>query len=65
MRVVVIGATGHIGTYLIPMLVEGGFETIAVTRTMSKPYEDAPAWRQRSFHHGRLTCAMIYMRGIG
>lgn len=43
MRVVVIGATGHIGTYLIPMLVDNGYETIAVTRKLSQPYEDAPA----------------------
>ena len=27
MRVVVIGAAGHIGTYLIPMLVDNGYET--------------------------------------
>jgi nucleoside-diphosphate-sugar epimerase len=29
-RVVVIGATGHIGTYLVPRLVAGGHEVIAV-----------------------------------
>lgn len=46
MRVVVIGATGHIGTYLIPMLVDNGYETIAVTRKLSQPYEDAPAWHK-------------------
>jgi Nucleoside-diphosphate-sugar epimerases len=45
-KVVVIGAAGHIGTYLIPMLVDNGYETIAITRRMSKPYEDAPAWRR-------------------
>lgn len=32
MRVVVTGAFGHIGTYLIPMLVKYGFEVITVTR---------------------------------
>jgi len=37
MRVVVIGAAGHIGTYLTPMLVDAGYETVAITRTMSKP----------------------------
>lgn len=46
MRVVVIGATGHIGKYLIPMLVENGFDTIAISRTESKPYEDHAAWLQ-------------------
>ncbi|MDO4197950.1 MAG: NAD-dependent epimerase/dehydratase family protein [Erysipelotrichaceae bacterium] len=43
-KAVVIGGAGHIGTYLIPMLVEEGFETIAITRSMSKPYEDNPLW---------------------
>lgn len=44
MKAVVIGAAGHIGTYLVPMLVNGGYETTAITRTMSKPYEENPAW---------------------
>lgn len=46
MKVVVIGAAGHIGTYLIPMLVNAGYETIAITRRLSQPYEDAPAWHK-------------------
>ena len=46
MRVIVIGTAGHIGTYLIPMLVNAGYETNAITRKMSAPYEDAPAWRK-------------------
>ncbi len=46
MKAVVIGAAGHIGTYLIPMLYEGGFETIAITRTASKPYEPHEAWNK-------------------
>ena len=28
MKIVVIGGTGHIGTFLIPMLVKEGYETI-------------------------------------
>lgn len=44
MRVVVIGAAGHIGTYLIPMLANNGYDTVAITRKMSLPYEDDPAW---------------------
>ncbi len=46
MKAVVIGAAGHIGTYLIPMLVNAGYDTAAITRTMSGPYEDAPAWHK-------------------
>ena len=45
-KVAVIGAAGHIGTYLIPMLADNGYETVAITRKMSMPYEDAPAWQK-------------------
>lgn len=44
MKAVVIGAAGHIGTYLIPMLVNSGYETVAITRKLSEPYEQNPAW---------------------
>jgi uncharacterized protein YbjT (DUF2867 family) len=39
MKVVVTGASGHIGTYLIPMLINSGFEVITITRGQAKPYE--------------------------
>ncbi|MBI1280654.1 MAG: NAD-dependent epimerase/dehydratase family protein [Anaerolineaceae bacterium] len=45
MRIVVIGGSGHIGTYLIPMLVERGHEIINITRGQSKPYIAQAAWR--------------------
>jgi nucleoside-diphosphate-sugar epimerase len=44
MRVVVIGGSGHIGTYLIPMLVEKGHEVINVTRGAREPYLSHAAW---------------------
>src|ERR1051326_7823761 len=43
-RVVVIGATGHIGTYLLPRLVDGGHEVIAVSRGTRGPYHASPQW---------------------
>jgi len=43
-RVVVIGATGHIGTYLVPRLVRGGHEVIAMSRGLRGPYQDSPQW---------------------
>jgi nucleoside-diphosphate-sugar epimerase len=43
-RVVVIGATGHIGTYLVPRLVRGGHEVVALSRGTSEPYRPDPAW---------------------
>jgi nucleoside-diphosphate-sugar epimerase len=45
-RVVVIGATGHIGSYLVPRLVRGGHEVIALSRGTREPYQPSPQWRQ-------------------
>ena len=43
-RVVVIGATGHIGSYLVPRLVEAGHVVVTVTRGEAKPYRASRAW---------------------
>jgi nucleoside-diphosphate-sugar epimerase len=43
-RVVVIGATGHIGTYLVPRLADAGHEVIAVSRGTRGPYHASPQW---------------------
>jgi len=43
-RVVVIGATGHIGSYLVPRLVCGGHEVIAMSRGARDPYHASPQW---------------------
>ncbi len=43
-RVVVIGATGHIGTYLIPRLVRAGHQVVAMSRGTREPYQPAPEW---------------------
>src|SRR3954454_10395719 len=44
-RIVVIGATGHVGTYLVPRLVRGGHEVVALSRGEREPYRPAPEWR--------------------
>jgi len=44
MRIVVIGGTGHIGTFLVPRLVLAGHEVICVSRQEHKPYLAHPAW---------------------
>src|SRR3954447_26995581 len=44
-RVVVIGATGHVGTYLVPRLVRAGHEVLALSRGEREPYRPAPEWR--------------------
>jgi nucleoside-diphosphate-sugar epimerase len=43
-RVVVIGATGHIGSYLVPRLVRAGHEVTALSRGTREPYHPAPEW---------------------
>ena len=43
-RVVVVGATGHIGSYLVPRLVRGGHEVIAMSRGVRGPYHQSPEW---------------------
>jgi nucleoside-diphosphate-sugar epimerase len=45
MRSVVIGGTGHIGTYLVPRLVEAGHEVISVSRQKRAPYRLHTAWK--------------------
>ncbi|GAA0946015.1 NAD-dependent epimerase/dehydratase family protein [Virgisporangium aurantiacum] len=42
--VVVIGATGHVGTYLVPRLVRAGHDVIAVSRGLREPYRPDEAW---------------------
>jgi nucleoside-diphosphate-sugar epimerase len=44
MRVVVIGGTGHVGSYLVPRLVEAGHEVICVSRRRRSPYHPHDAW---------------------
>ncbi len=44
MRIIIIGGSGHVGTYLVPRLVEAGHSVINVTRGISKPYHPHPAW---------------------
>lgn len=41
--IVVVGATGHVGTYLVPRLVRVGHDVIAVSRGVSQPYLPDPA----------------------
>lgn len=45
MRVIVIGGTGHIGTYLVPRLVEAGHDVVNITRGQRQPYLPHAAWR--------------------
>ena len=44
MKVLVIGATGHIGTCLVPRLLAGGHEVVALSRGERAPYSNSPVW---------------------
>jgi nucleoside-diphosphate-sugar epimerase len=44
MRVVIIGGSGHVGTYLVPRLVAAGHEVVAVSRGQRDPYQAHGAW---------------------
>src|SRR5437868_4047263 len=46
MRVIVIGGSGHIGTYLTPRLVEEGHNVVCVSRSQREPYLPHVAWRE-------------------
>ncbi|MEO6015379.1 MAG: NAD-dependent epimerase/dehydratase family protein [Devosia sp.] len=43
-RIVIIGGSGHVGTYLVPMLVEAGHQIVNVSRGERGPYSPHPAW---------------------
>src|SRR5258708_9353044 len=44
-RVVIIGGSGHVGTYLVPRLVAAGFEVVSVSRGEREPYQPHGAWK--------------------
>jgi nucleoside-diphosphate-sugar epimerase len=46
MKVLVIGATGHIGTYLVPRLLAAGHEIVAMQRGLREPYSNASSWEK-------------------
>jgi len=46
MRIVVIGGTGHVGTYLVPRLVKAWHEVVVVSRGQRQPYHPNPTWNQ-------------------
>ncbi|MHC8606767.1 NAD-dependent epimerase/dehydratase family protein [Paenarthrobacter ureafaciens] len=45
MKIVVIGGSGHIGSFLVPRLVRAGHEVNNVSRGHRKPYVDVPEWK--------------------
>jgi nucleoside-diphosphate-sugar epimerase len=46
MKIVVIGGSGHIGTYLVPRLVRAGHEVVNLSRGQRSSYTEDEAWLQ-------------------
>lgn len=44
MRIAVIGGTGHIGTWLVPMLARAGHDVLVLSRSNREPYHRFPGW---------------------
>jgi nucleoside-diphosphate-sugar epimerase len=44
-KVVIIGGSGHVGTYLVPRLVAAGFDVTNVSRGAREPYTPNGAWK--------------------
>ena len=61
MHTIVIGGTGHVGTYLVPRLVEAGHDVTVVSRGRRDPYSPHGAWR--SVHHVTLDRAGDEVKG--
>lgn len=55
---VVIGGCGHIGSYLVPQLVENGYEVTSISRGIKRPYTiENPIWEKVKF----LQCDRLKM----
>ena len=44
-RIVVIGGSGHVGTYLLPALIARGYEVVNISRGKASPYREHAAWK--------------------
>jgi nucleoside-diphosphate-sugar epimerase len=44
-KTVVVGGTGHIGTYLVPRLLRAGHEVVCLSRGERSPYENRGIWK--------------------
>jgi nucleoside-diphosphate-sugar epimerase len=45
MKVVIIGGTGHVGTFLVPRLIQAGHDVISISRKKREPYIPHAAWK--------------------
>ncbi|WP_314174920.1 NAD-dependent epimerase/dehydratase family protein [Streptomyces winkii] len=45
MKVAVLGGSGHVGSFLVPRLVDEGHDVVVVSRGQRQPYRPHGAWR--------------------
>jgi nucleoside-diphosphate-sugar epimerase len=67
MRIVIIGGSGHVGTYLVPSLVEAGHEVVNITRGKRQPYQQHAAWKsveQLVMDRAQLEASGAFGRGV-
>lgn len=43
-RIIIIGGSGHVGTYLVPRLVDGGHSVVNISRGERQPYTPNALW---------------------
>jgi nucleoside-diphosphate-sugar epimerase len=46
MRIVVIGGSGHVGSFLVPRLVHAGHDVVNLTRGVRAPYVENEVWSE-------------------
>lgn len=46
MRIVVVGGSGHVGSFLVPRLVRAGHQVVNLTRGARAPYVENEAWSE-------------------
>ena len=45
-KVLVIGGTGHIGSYLVPLLMSRSYEVTVFSRGTTRPYPGSFIWKK-------------------
>ena len=73
MRAVVIGGTGHIGSWLAPGLARAGHDVVSISRGTRAPYHQDEAWSdveqvtcdREAAEADATMCRLQTMPGIG
>ncbi len=51
-KVLVIGGTGHIGSYLVPRLLARGYDVLVFSKGQTRPYPENPLWERVEWMRG-------------